>query len=761
MISGFILFDNKNSFMAQKSEIRKGIGSKVKYFKFITILLPFFILAAIELLLRLFSFGTDVHLIVNQGAGRRGDYYMVNPRVGEKYFSRFEATSGTNDIFLKHKPENGFRIFVMGSSTVYGYPYGTNLMASRILQQRLQDAYPDKTIEVINTSITAINSITLKDYIKQILDYEPDAILIYAGHNEYYGAFGIGSNETMGRSPFFWAAHFKIMNFRIYQLMRSGINGISKELAIKSDGADSKGTLMKRIVKDKDIVYKGEKYNIGINQFRDNLSYILREAHKKQVPVFLSDLVSNIRDLPPFGDNPGTNLSASLKYKNALLSLSNGDTVKARELFYEAKDLDPVRFRASEDINKTINDLANQRGVIFIPTKEWFTKASIGGLIGNNLITEHLHPNIEGQFLMADAFYTKFVESKIIESAPNPLTVKTKEYYRHNWAYTTLDSLVGVYKIKQLKSYWPFSSLDVKITFRDTFKTSGLVDSVAFSILTNPTTDISSLHAFLGNYYENHGQIFLAYKEYKALIGIEPGRSDYYNKAANYLLKLNDLYAAERHLIQSLRFRQTFFAYSMLGEINCIKQNYKAAIVAYKEAVELTDKEKISSEDRIILFANLYKTYLLNNETENARHIFNELSKMGFKGNIPSPSREFEYSKYIPWNIEQTFKKAVSVYSTNVDSSLYYLLVCLKTNDCPLVNFYIGNILYQKRDNKLLSYYQKAYEVYRKDPGFLVRFCFANLVNNNKSKAKSILNELIALAPDYKEIPQLRKYFDN
>jgi lysophospholipase L1-like esterase len=747
--------------MAKKSGTKNDFGSKIKYFKLITVLLPFFILAAVELLLRLFSYGTDVHLIVNQSSGRKGDYYMVNPRVSEKYFSRFEATSGTNDIFLKHKPENGFRIFVMGSSTVYGYPYGKNLMASRILQQRLQDAYPDKTIEVINTAFTAINSITLKDFIKQILDYEPDAILIYAGHNEFYGAFGIGSNETMSRSRFLRAAHFKLMNFRIYQLMRSGINRISKELAIKSDGVDAKGTLMKRIVKDKDIVYKGEKYNFGINQFKDNLSYILNEARREHVPVFLSDLVSNIRDLPPFGDIPGPNLSASAKYKSALSALSSGDTAKSRALFYEAKDLDPVRFRASEEINQTIYDLANQRGVILIPTREWFIKASPGGLIGNNLITEHLHPNIEGQFVMADAFYTRFVESKIIETAPNPLTVKTKEYYRHNWAYTALDSLVGVYKIKQLKSYWPFASLDIKVTFRDTFKTSGMIDSLAFSILTHPTADISSLHNFLADYYENHRQIFLACKEYETLIAIEPGRSDYYNKAANNLLKLNDLYAAEKQLMNSLRFRQTFFAYSMLGEINNIKHNYKGAIVAFKAAIKLADNEKIASEDRIILFTNLYKTFLLINDTENARHISNELSKMGFMGNISSPSREFEYSNYIPRNIEQTFQKALSLHSTNVDSSLYYLSVCLKTNDCPLVNFYMGNILYEKKDNKVLSYYQKAYDAYRKEPGFLVRFCIAYLANNDKPKAKLILDELIVLAPDYNEIPRLKKFLNN
>jgi pentatricopeptide repeat protein len=614
---------------------------------------------------------------------------------------------------------------------------------------------------VVNTAITAINSITLKDYIRQILKYEPDAILIYAGHNEFYGAFGVGSNETMSKSPFLREMHFKLMNLRIYQLMRFAIESISKKVQATSTGDDSKGTLMKRIVKDKDIVYKGEKYGIGINQFKENLSYILKEARKENVPVFLSDLVSNIKDLPPFGDVPEANLSAAMKYKEAVSTLAAGDTLKARELFYLAKDLDPVRFRASEDINRIIYDLAKQRGVILVPVREWFANASAGSLIGNNLITEHVHPNIEGQFLMADAFYTGFVHSKLIGAAPGPLTAKTKEYYRHNWAYTALDSLAGDYKIKQLKSYWPFSSLDAKVTFRDTFKTSGMIDSLAFSILINPAADIISVHDFLGKYYESHNQTYLAYKEYEALIAMEPGRSDYYNKAANNLLKLNDLYAAERHLMQSLRYRPTYFAYSMSGEINRIKHNYKGAVTAYKAAAELTDDEKIVAEDRIILFTNLYKSYLQNNEPEKARQIFRDLTKMGFKGDIPAPSGEFEYSKYIPWNIERTFHKALLVYATDPDSSLYYLSECLGTNDCPLVNFYIGNILYQKKDNKVLPYYQKAYEAYRKDPDFLVRYCVANLANNDKAKANAILNELMAVAPGYKDIPRLKAFLNN
>jgi hypothetical protein len=84
--------------------------------------------------------------------------------VGAKYFQRLEYTAPARDIFLRKKPEDCFRIFVMGSSTVVGFPYENNLMFSRILQERLQDAYPDKKIEMVNTAITAINTFTLLDF---------------------------------------------------------------------------------------------------------------------------------------------------------------------------------------------------------------------------------------------------------------------------------------------------------------------------------------------------------------------------------------------------------------------------------------------------------------------------------------------------------------------------------------------------------------------------------------------------------------------
>jgi len=474
------------------------------YFKILSILLVLLFFVLIEIVLRMFSYGTDVNLFVDYKEETTDPYLMVNPYAGEKYFNRFEATSGTNDLFLKTKPENGFRIFLLGSSTLYGYPYGKNLMASRILQARLQDAYPGIRVEVINTSITAINSITLKDYLPQVLKHDPDAILIYAGHNEFYGAFGVGSNETMSRNPFLLGMHFKLIKLRTYQLIQAAIEGISAKLRKNAEGPEESGTLMKRIVGDENILFQGEKYEVGMEQYRKNLSFMLEKARQKDVPVFISDLVSNIKDLPPFGDSGDADQSAKKTYQEAIKVLATGDTAAARSLFYRAKDLDPIRFRASEELNEIVYELADQYDATLIPAKEQFSNASLGGLIGDKLLTEHVHPNIEGQFVLADAFYKSILSSGVTEQAPLSQHIRSKDYYRRHWGYTTLDSLMGAYKIAYLKSHWPFVPPQSETTFRDTFSTRGLLDSLAFSIVTDPRSTEASLHTYLAEYYEKN-----------------------------------------------------------------------------------------------------------------------------------------------------------------------------------------------------------------------------------------------------------------
>ncbi len=724
-------------------------------FRATAIVLSISVLLLIELGLRLFNYGGSMRLFVDHNLEHYEDYYIINPFVGLKYFQQFQATEAINDIFLKHKPDNGFRIFVLGSSTTFGFPYEPNLMASRILHKRLQDAFPDRTVEVVNTSITAINSVTLKDFARQIRKYEPNALLIYAGHNEFYGAYGIGSNESITKSPLLRALHFRLLNLRLYQLLQSTIQGMGERIAGDAGESDQKGTLMKRIVKDQEIISDSENYAYGINQFRDHLSDILDGANKDGIPVFLSDLVSNVKDIPPFGDTGTGSQSASYNYQAAQSALAEGDTILARKLFYAAKDLDPVRFRASEEVNQVIYALAEEKGALLIRAMERFSEASPGGIIGDNLLTEHVHPNIEGQFLLADAFYQGIIQSGVIKEEEDPLTWKSPEYYRRNWGYTDLDSMIGEFKVRQLKSYWPYQPLDREVRFRDTYQPEGMVENYAFQVITDPDASVESIHYELGQYFENNSAFIRALEEYMALAHINPYWSEYLNTAAYSLFHLNDLYRAEKYLRESLKYTPTYTAFSMLGEIEFIKNDYSSARTLFEKAYALLDQEDLSMESSVFLLSRLFYIYRIFNDPENVQKISEELQALGQTPQVPVQDHPFEYSSYIPYNIQAEFNKAVECSGSDIDSAKYYLDRCLMVNDCPVVNLYIGDILYQMQDLDALHYYLKAYDAYAQAPDFLTRLFYAYFVNVNSTKAGETLNRLKRIDPANSQIPRL------
>jgi tetratricopeptide (TPR) repeat protein len=741
--------------MAKKNNtVGSGKTPKI-YFRIMTVVFSLFILLMIELLLRAFSYGSNMHLFEKHPHKDYKTYYRVNPSIGEKYFTKFDATGATNDIFLRKKPENGFRIFVIGSSTVVGFPYENNLMFSRILQKRLQDAYPDKTIEVVNTAITAVNTITFCDYMKEIVRYSPDAILFYEGHNEFYGAFGIGSNEAFSQHKFIRNLHFKLMNLRIYQLMRSCINSVSAMLSHKPDLKNSRGSLMKKMVADKNIDYHGEKYQLGLEQFRSNLSEILQRASNRKIPVFLSDLICNVKDLPPFGSTDSDKYPrADEVFKQANEALSTGDTSKARDLFYLAKDLDPVRFRASEEINGIIDSLANSYHCYLVPMKSRFMQASKGGLIGNNILMEHVHPNIDGQFLMADAFFNKIVESKLIAGETSPYTTYSFDYYRRNWGYTKLDSLMGAYRINQLKSYWPFNSFENNITYRDTLKIHSVVDSIAFKAITSSFVGGEKLHGALAEYYLENGDNVKALKEYEALICTNPYWYEYYNKAANILLKLDDLYKAEIYLKKSVGYKKTSIALIMLADIETIKHNFAEASEDLGYAYDLAENK----DTKLLILNKSYMVCYYMNDRGKANLFAEKITKLGGKVTTNIPTLGYQYSTYLPFDVKPMLLQAIQkLEESKIDEALSILVSSLEINNAPVTNRLIGNVLITQKDNRLLYYYIKAYPTFRFEPSFLSKYSIANYVNRRYPEAKKALSDLKQIQPDYPEIPGLEK----
>lgn len=417
-------------------------------------MLPLLALALVEILLRVFGYGHNYRLFVDDPEHK--GYWIMNPHASERYFTETDnATVGNFEPFLKKKPDDTFRIFVLGESTTIGYPYFHNGSFHRWLQYRLMHTFQNRNFEIINLSMTAVNSYTVFGFGQQLIDYEPNAVLIYTGHNEYYGAMGVGSTSSLGGHPALVRLVLQLRELRLMQLLNRMLAGIRK--TVSGEKVDLRQNLMKRMAADQQIPYESDTYQKGIEQFKTNLTDLCQSLSEQHIPVFISNLVSNEKDLKPFISSPGnTATSAQQQFELANRAYAAGHFPEAKKKFVQAKELDLLRFRAPEAINQAIRELENRfPNVTVVDTKAVFETHSPNGILGKETLLEHVHPNLYGYALLSDAFYEALKKKRLlVADGPNEISF---DQLRQQMPITAVDSLKGVFEMMILKEGWPFN----------------------------------------------------------------------------------------------------------------------------------------------------------------------------------------------------------------------------------------------------------------------------------------------------------------
>ncbi len=428
--------------------------ARTSIFRIIAILLPFLLLGLLELSLRLFHYGYETSLFIEDPGNK--DYLSFNPDASRRYFTdQLNATTGNREPFRKVKEAGTLRIFVLGESTTIGYPYFHNGSFHRWLQYRLMRSFPDKKLEIVNLSLTAVNSYTVLGFAREVVNYAPDVILIYAGHNEYYGALGVGSTNRLGNNPRLVNLLLWLRKLRTVQLLTKAYGKVGR---IFSSDADKAGkTRMQLMVANQQIAYGSPMYSNGITQFETNMDEALNVFHRRGIPVFISNLVSNLRDQRPFVSiTAGDTTNAQYDYAQAGRSWDSGDYVTARRDYVRAKEMDALRFRAPERMNEIIAGFSRKYdNVHLVDTRAAFEAASDHGIIGKSLLLEHVHPNLTGYALMSDVFYHALQQQGIIPLARD--RELTFNQLLADMPLTRVDSLSGAYKIANLENNWPFN----------------------------------------------------------------------------------------------------------------------------------------------------------------------------------------------------------------------------------------------------------------------------------------------------------------
>ncbi|MGE5683123.1 MAG: GDSL-type esterase/lipase family protein [Bacillota bacterium] len=582
-------------------------------FYLIMVLIPVIFFVLLEAGLRIFNYGIDT----TQWVAATSKKLVLNPEIAHRYFYTTKSIPYSNqEIFDKVKSDNSFRIFVLGESSAAGYPYLPVGSFSRFLQKRLELLYPEMKIEVINISMTAINTYALRDMLPGVLEQKPDLILIYTGHNEFYGALGVGSNESLGSSPAIVNLILKLNKLKTVELLRNFLGYVAK--AFKSN-TESGGTLMSRIVKDQTITLGSSAYKAGLNQFSSNMRDILQMAKDNNVPVVLGTLTSNLKDQAPFisvkaADYP----EASDVFKKAGSEFNSGNRENAEKLFRQAKDLDALRFRASEDINNIIRQLANDFNCPVAEIDQAFNQASPGGIVGNNLMTDHLHPTLKGYELMGKLFYETMKKSSLLPKKTmrqfneNELDKLTQQ----NFKFSKLDSIIAYYRILALKNDWPFTDPKHKRPDSQIINPRNFIDSLAANFFYSGI-DWEAAHIKAANWY-------LARKDYKnfkeqidVLISQFPVITRYYDMAINVFLDAGNFDEAYNYLLGRYELRPDGFSSKWLGIINLSKQRTDEALSYLKTSLQY------DSRDAQVLF-NLAGVYVYKKDYSKALEIIDQ-----------------------------------------------------------------------------------------------------------------------------------------
>lgn len=374
-----------------------GAGSSRRRFLVFTlgaIALPLVAVLLIEGVLRLAGVGA-AHREPFQPVDGRTNYVALDPEFGGMFFRQFRPGVAFDPIAAEKAPGT-LRVVALGGSTTAGFPYHWYYGFPALLEDRIASARPGQPIEMANLGMTATNSYTIWALAESVVGLRPDAVLIYAGHNEYYGAYGTaGTQGWSGTSR--WIKRLLIGASRW-----SIVSGPAELFKRERLPAAERKTLMARIVRDASIRKGDEVYLAGIAQFEANLSAALRRFERAGVPVFLATIASNLSDQPPLGDED----NALAAYDRGRKSLAAGDTAAARRAFLTAKEHDGIRFRAPEVMNAVIRRLGGSFSkVTIVDAQERLRTESAGGVEDASLFADHLHPNARGYAVIANAFF--------------------------------------------------------------------------------------------------------------------------------------------------------------------------------------------------------------------------------------------------------------------------------------------------------------------------------------------------------------------
>jgi tetratricopeptide (TPR) repeat protein len=397
-----------------------------------SVFIPVLLLGITEFALRQFGVGfpTDLTIPCTLGGKPASCYNLFFPA---PFFPPGMIKSPQAYAIPVEKPASTYRIFVLGESAAMGDPDPAYAF-SRYLEVMLRQRYPSMQFEMVNTGSVAINSHVLLPMAEGLAKQKPDLFIIYSGNNEVVGPYGPGTALVSGGMSL--------------PVVRASISYHSTRIGqlLTKIGSPKKEWGGMEMFMEKQVPATSPEMKYVYQNFDQNLRDTIAVAQKSGARVIVSTIATNVKDCAPFASmhrdgisadqlhkweelvEQGTNFEnvrsfgealksyeaaskiddqyAELEFRIARTLWMQGDYAAAKQHFLKARDLDSLRFRADSQINK-INRSAGSSvaGAELVDAEEVFSKQSPNGIIGSDLVFEHVHMTPLGNYLLAKAMF--------------------------------------------------------------------------------------------------------------------------------------------------------------------------------------------------------------------------------------------------------------------------------------------------------------------------------------------------------------------
>jgi lysophospholipase L1-like esterase len=409
---------------------------------------------------------------------RVGEIYRTLP-AREPYFNQQQ--------FAVRKPANGFRAFVFGGSTVYGHPYSQETAFAKWLELELAAGNPARAVEVINCGGVSYASYRLAPIVREVLDYQPDLIVLALGHNEFLEDRTYTPQQA--RSPWRRWLNERAASLHTVTAGRRLLDAWPRRETSKPDPSPGQRPelLASEVSTQLDDARAGyASYHRDpvwhaqvLAQFEDAVRAIIADCQAARVPVLIVTLGSSLRDCPPFKSEHREGLTpeaeirwqadfdaasaleesdpsgalaryraaaevddqfALLHFRLARLLDRQGDPVTARQHYLRAKDEDICPLRMLEAQYQFWLRLAAETRIPVVNARELIEQLAPDGIPGHDLYLDHVHPTLGGHQRIAAAIATELERSGLFPRSTHWTAEQRRAAYRRH-----LESLPASY----------------------------------------------------------------------------------------------------------------------------------------------------------------------------------------------------------------------------------------------------------------------------------------------------------------------------